>query len=113
MHRVLILAGDGIGPEVLAEVRRVAEWFREKRNLRIDLREELFGLSSWKRYGTLMRDETWQEILASDAILFGAIGSPDYDKIPVEARKVDQLLRMRRELDLFTNQIGRASCRER
>jgi 3-isopropylmalate dehydrogenase len=103
MHRVLILAGDGIGPEVLAEVRRVAEWFREKRNLRIDLREELFGLSSWKRYGTLMRDETWQEILASDAILFGAIGSPDYDKIPVEARKVDQLLRMRRELDLFTN----------
>jgi 3-isopropylmalate dehydrogenase len=50
-----------------------------------------------------MRDETWQEILASDAILFGAIGSPDYDKISAESRKVDQLLRMRRELDLFTN----------
>jgi 3-isopropylmalate dehydrogenase len=103
MQRVLILAGDGIGPEVLAEVRRVAEWFRDQRDLRIDLREELFGLPAWERHGTLMRDETWQEILASDAILFGAIGSPDYDKIPAEARKVDQLLRMRRELDLFTN----------
>jgi len=103
VHRVLILAGDGIGPEVLAEVRRVAEWFRDRRNLRIDLREELFGLMAWERHGSLMRQETWQEILASDAILFGAIGSPDYDKLPAEARKVDQLLRMRRELDLFTN----------
>jgi 3-isopropylmalate dehydrogenase len=103
MQRVLILAGDGIGPEVLAEVRRVAEWFRDERDLRIDLREELFGLPAWERHGTLMRDETWEEILASDAILFGAIGSPEYDKIPAESRKVDQLLRMRRELDLFTN----------
>jgi 3-isopropylmalate dehydrogenase len=103
MQRILMLAGDGIGPEVMAEVRRVAEWFRDHRNLRFELREELFGLSSWERHGTLMRDETWQEILASDAILFGAIGSPDYVKIPADARKVDQLLRMRRELDLFTN----------
>jgi 3-isopropylmalate dehydrogenase len=103
MHRVLILAGDGIGPEVLAEVRRVAEWFRDRRNLQIDLREEMFGLSAWERHGSLMREETWQEIVASDAILFGAIGSPGYEKLPAEARKVDQLLRMRRELDLFTN----------
>jgi 3-isopropylmalate dehydrogenase len=103
MQRVLILAGDGIGPEILGEVRRVAEWFRDQRNLRIDLREELFGLSAWQRYGSLMREETWQEILASDAILFGAIGSPEYDKIPAEARKVDQLLHIRSELDLFTN----------
>jgi 3-isopropylmalate dehydrogenase len=103
MYRVLILAGDGIGPEVLAEVRRVAEWFRDERQLAIELREELFGLAAWERHGSLMREETWQEIVASDAILFGAIGSPDYAKIPAEARKVDQLLRIRRELDLFTN----------
>ena len=44
-----------------------------------------------------MREETWQEIVAADAILFGAIGSPEYEKIPREARKVDQLPRMRRE----------------
>ena len=103
MQRVLILAGDGIGPEVLAEVRRIAEWFRDSRKLGFELREELFGLAAWERHGSLMREATWQEILASDAILFGAIGSPDYAKLPAEARKVDQLLRIRRELDLFNN----------
>jgi 3-isopropylmalate dehydrogenase len=103
VSRILILAGDGIGPEILAEVRRVVEWFSAKRDLAIDLREELFGISAWQAHGNLMRDETWDEIVAADAILFGAIGSPDYAKIPAEARKVDQLLRMRRELDLFCN----------
>jgi 3-isopropylmalate dehydrogenase len=101
--RLLILAGDGIGPEVLAEVRRVAEWFIAKRRLAVELREEPFGISAWKAHGDLMRQETWDEIVAADAILFGAIGSPEYDKIPAEARKVDQLLRMRKELDLFCN----------
>jgi 3-isopropylmalate dehydrogenase len=101
--RLLILAGDGIGSEILAEVRRVAEWFIAKRRLAIDLREEFFGISAWKTHGDLMRKETWDEIVAADAILFGAIGSPEYDKIPAEARKVDQLLRMRKDLDLFCN----------
>jgi 3-isopropylmalate dehydrogenase len=101
--RLLILAGDGIGPEILAEVRRVVEWFIAERHLAVELREELFGVSAWKAHGELMRKETWDEIVAADAILFGAIGSPEYDKIPTEARKVDQLLRMRKELDLFCN----------
>jgi 3-isopropylmalate dehydrogenase len=101
--RVLILAGDGIGPEVLAESRRVVEWFIAKRKLAIELREELFGIQAWKAHGSLMREETWDEIVAADAILFGAIGSPEYEKIPAEARKVDQLLRIRKDLDLFCN----------
>ena len=101
--RLLILAGDGIGPEILAEVRRVVEWFIVERHLAVELHEELFGISAWKAHGELMREETWNAIVAADAILFGAIGSPEYDKIPAEARKVDQLLRMRKELDLFCN----------
>jgi 3-isopropylmalate dehydrogenase len=101
--RLLILAGDGIGPEIMAEVRRVVEWFASHRGLRLDLREELFGIAAWKAHASLMREQTWNEILEADAILFGAIGSPDYDAIPPEHRKVDNLLRMRRELDLFTN----------
>ncbi|MGA3342548.1 MAG: 3-isopropylmalate dehydrogenase [Methylocella sp.] len=101
--RLLILAGDGIGPEILAEVRRVVEWFIAERHLAVELHEELFGISAWKAHGELMRKETWNAIVAADAILFGAIGSPEYDKIPAEARKVDQLLRMRKELDLFYN----------
>ncbi len=101
--RLLILAGDGIGSEIFAEVRRVVDWFIAERHLAVELHEELFGISAWKAHGELMRQETWNAIVAADAILFGAIGSPEYDKIPAEARKVDQLLRMRKELDLFCN----------
>jgi 3-isopropylmalate dehydrogenase len=101
--RVLILAGDGIGPEVLAQVRRVVDWFVARRGLVIDLREEAFGMAAWKAHGTLMRDETWAEIQAADVILFGAVGAPEYAALPAEATKVDQLLRMRKELDLYEN----------
>jgi 3-isopropylmalate dehydrogenase len=103
LARVLILAGDGVGPEVLAEVRRVVEWFIVKRQLSIDLQEELFGIAAWHAHGDLMRQKTWDEIVAADAVLFGAIGSPQYQAIPAEARRVDQLLRIRKELDLFCN----------
>jgi 3-isopropylmalate dehydrogenase len=103
LARVLILAGDGVGPEVLAEVRRVVDWFIQERYLSIDLREELFGIDAWHAHGDLLRQKTWDEIVAADAILFGAIGSPEYQTIPAEARRVDQLLRIRKELDLFCN----------
>jgi 3-isopropylmalate dehydrogenase len=101
--KLLILAGDGIGPEILAQTRRVVEWFAAHRDLPVDLHEELFGVAAWKAHGSLMREATWKKVTESDAILFGAIGSPDYDAIPPAERKVDQLLRMRRELDLFIN----------
>jgi 3-isopropylmalate dehydrogenase len=103
VKKLLILAGDGIGPEIMAQTRRVVAWFAEHRDVRMELQEELFGISAWKRHGHLMRDQTWQAVEQSDAILFGAIGSPEYEAIPLEQRRVDQLLRMRRELDLFIN----------
>jgi 3-isopropylmalate dehydrogenase len=102
-RRLLILAGDGIGAEIMRPVRRVAEWFRDRRGVKLELHEELFGIAAFDAHGSLMRDETWAEVMSADAILFGAIGSPDYARIPAAAKKVDQLLRMRRELDLFIN----------
>ena len=103
LKKVLILAGDGIGPEILAQTHRVVEWFAEHRGIRMELQEELFGIAAWKHHGNLMREQTWDAVRHSDAILFGAIGSPEYDAIPAECRRVDQLLRMRKELDLFIN----------
>jgi 3-isopropylmalate dehydrogenase len=103
VKQLLLLAGDGIGPEVMAQTRRVVACFVQRRGLRAEVREELFGIAAWQRHGTLMRDETWRAVLGSDAILFGAIGSPAYDTLPAEARREDQLLRMRKELDLFIN----------
>ena len=103
MKTILILAGDGIGGEILPEVRRVVEWFGVHRGLEVNLREEHFGIPSWRAYGTLMRAETWEQILQADAILFGAIGAPEYDELPAEERRVDWLLEMRRTLDLYEN----------
>jgi 3-isopropylmalate dehydrogenase len=103
LKNILVLPGDGIGPEILAQTLRVVQWFARERGIRMEVREELFGIPAWKKHGHLMRDETWQAVLASDAILFGAIGSPEYDAIPAEHKKQDQLLRMRKDLDLFIN----------
>ena len=100
--RILILPGDGIGPEIMVQARRVVEWFAARRGLDIDLREELFGIPAWHAHGSVLRDETWSEIEAADAILFGAIGSPEYDAIP-GVREGTGLLRMRVELNLFIN----------
>jgi len=103
MTRLLVLAGDGIGAEIMPQVRRVVDWFVARRGLEVDLHEELFGIPAWKTHGTLMRDETWAEILGADAILFGAIGAPEYEQLPDSERRVDWLLEMRRTLDLFEN----------
>jgi 3-isopropylmalate dehydrogenase len=100
--RILILPGDGIGPEILAQTRRVVEWFATNRNLAIDLREEHFGIPAWRAHGSVLPDKTWDEIEAADAILFGAIGSPEYDTIP-GVREGTGLLRMRVELNLYIN----------
>ena len=102
-RKLLILPGDGIGLEIMAEVRKVALWFAQKRGIKFELHEELFGMPAWHAHGDLMRPETWAQIEAADAILFGAIGSPEYEKIPPAARQQDHLLRMRKEFDLFTN----------
>jgi 3-isopropylmalate dehydrogenase len=103
MVRVLILPGDGIGGEIMPQVRRIVEWFVAARGLRVDLRERLFGIPAWKAHGTLMPDETWSEIVAADAILFGAIGSHEYPSLIPADKRQDQALRMRRDLDLFIN----------
>jgi 3-isopropylmalate dehydrogenase len=103
VKQVLILAGDGIGPEIMTQTRRVVEWFGTQRGVRMELQEELFGISAWKAHGHLMREQTWKAVTESDAILFGATGSPEYAAIPAEHNKFDQLLRMRKELDLFIN----------
>ncbi len=102
MYKVLLLAGDGIGAEIMPEVEQVVRWF-VARGLPISLHEELFGIAAWTAHRTLMREQTWQRILEADAILFGAIGSPEYAAIPAHEKRHDYLLKMRRDLDLYAN----------
>jgi 3-isopropylmalate dehydrogenase len=101
--QLLILPGDGVGSEVMDGVKRVLAWLREHSGLGVDVHEEPFGMAAWRAHGTLMTDETWERIQSADAILFGAIGSPEYAQIPPEQRRVDWLLEMRRSLDLYEN----------
>jgi 3-isopropylmalate dehydrogenase len=102
MMKLLILPGDGIGPEIMPEVKKIALWFKAQ-GVAFELDEEPYGIPCWKAHGTLMPEAIWQKILEADAILFGATGSPEYEALPAEARRVDYLLKMRRDLDLYTN----------
>ena len=101
--RLLILSGDGIGTEVMAQVERIAQWFIAHRKLPAQLHSELYGISSWRRHGAVVSPQAWREIREADAILFGATGSPEYETIPREHWIPDNLLRIRSELGLFAN----------
>jgi 3-isopropylmalate dehydrogenase len=103
VQQLLVLAGDGVGAEVVPQALRIVNWFIDERGLPVDVQDEPFGVRSWEERGTLMSDETWQRILDADAILFGAIGAPEYANIPAHERKVDWLLEIRRRLDLYQN----------
>ena len=96
---LLLLPGDGIGPEVTAEARRVAEIVAP------DLRmaEALFGGASFDAHGEPLTHETLARAKASDAILMGAVGGPQWDKVARAKRPEAALLAMRKELDVYAN----------
>ncbi len=101
--KMLILAGDGIGPEVMAQVRRVIDWFDRRRAVKFDVQDGLVGGVSYDKHGTPLTDNTLADAMASDAVLFGSVGGPRYDVLPFEKRPERGLLRLRKELGLFAN----------
>ncbi|WP_299968719.1 3-isopropylmalate dehydrogenase [uncultured Roseobacter sp.] len=106
---LLILAGDGIGPEVMEQVKRVIDWFGAKRDLRFDVSEDLVGGSAYDAHGTPLHDETMAKALAADAVLLGAVGGPKYDALDFSVKPERGLLRLRKEMDLFSN-LRPAQC---
>jgi 3-isopropylmalate dehydrogenase len=100
---VLLLPGDGIGPEVMREVRRIMDWFARRQGLEFELAEDLVGGISYDRHGTPLADAVLERALATDAVLFGAVGGPKYDALPFEQKPERGLLRLRKELGLFAN----------
>jgi 3-isopropylmalate dehydrogenase len=101
--RMLVLGGDGVGPEVAAEAMRIAEWFRSRRGFVCDFFTEPFGIQAWREQGEIMPARTLEAIKSADGILFGAMGGDEYDVIPHEVRRAGSLLRIRRELNLYAN----------
>lgn len=100
---LLILPGDGIGPEVMAEVRRIISWFEKRRGLSFELSEDLVGGSAYDKHGTPLADATMEKALGVDAVLLGAVGGPKWDDLPFEVKPERGLLRLRKDMELFAN----------
>jgi len=106
---LLILPGDGIGPEVMAEVRKVIAWYGDKRGLDFDVSEDLVGGAAYDAHGTPLTDATMGKAQEVDAVLLGAVGGPQYDDLDFGVKPERGLLRLRKEMDLFAN-LRPAQC---
>ena len=106
---LLILAGDGIGPEVMAEVKRIIAWFGQARGITFDVAEDLVGGCAYDAHGTPLHDDTMAKAQAVDAVLLGAVGGPKYDNLDFSVKPERGLLRLRKEMDLFAN-LRPAQC---
>ncbi len=101
--KLLVLPGDGIGPEVMREVRRVMEWMDRRRAIAFDLEEGLVGGAAIEAEGAPISDATVAKAKAADAVLFGSVGGPKWDTLPFEQRPELGILRLRKDLGLFAN----------
>ena len=101
--QILILPGDGIGPEIVAEARKVLEAADKKFTLGLSFDEDLMGGSSIDAHGVPLTDSALAKARAADAILLGAVGGPKWDKIDRAIRPEQGLLQMRSKLELFAN----------
>jgi 3-isopropylmalate dehydrogenase len=102
-YKILLTPGDGIGPEVIDDTRRVLGWFTANRNIAFETSEALIGGIAYETLGTSEPDETIAKARAADAVLFGAVGGPKWDALPFEKKPERGLLRLRKDLGLFAN----------
>jgi 3-isopropylmalate dehydrogenase len=100
---LLLLAGDGIGPEVMTQVKRVIDWFGVKRGLDFVVEDGLVGGCAYDKFGTPLTDETMARAMAVDAVLLGAVGGPKWDDLPFAVKPERGLLRLRKDMKLFAN----------
>lgn len=103
MDRVLVLAGDGIGPEVTEQAQRVLVAAADRHGLKLAFEEGLIGGSAIDAEGTPLPDEVVARARECSAVLLGAVGGPAWDGMPVDTRPEKGLLRIRKELGLFAN----------
>ncbi|MGI9387813.1 MAG: isocitrate/isopropylmalate family dehydrogenase, partial [Methyloligellaceae bacterium] len=102
-HDLLFLPGDGIGPEVMAEVARVVEWINKRGTVTFDMETDLVGGCAYDTHGEAIADETVDKAMKADGIILGAVGGPKWDGVPYEVRPEAGLLRLRKDLELFAN----------
>ena len=102
-RKILLLPGDGIGPEVVGETKKVIDWFNKKKSLDFKIDQGLIGGAAIDEHGIPITDEVFFKALESDAVIFGACGGPKYDKLEFSKKPERALLKLRKELKLFAN----------
>ena len=102
-RKILLLPGDGIGQEVVAEVKKIIQWFNSKKSLDFDIDEDLVGGAAYDKHKNPITDEVFYKALESEAVILGAVGGPKYDNLEFSKRPERALLKLRKELKLFAN----------
>src|SRR3979490_2797752 len=102
-HKLLLLPGDGIGPEVMAEVKRLIDWLSAQGMAPFETEQGLVGGSAYDADKVAISDATMALAQASDAVIFGAVGGPKWDQVPYDVRPEAGLLRLRKDMNLFAN----------
>ncbi len=102
-HKLLLLPGDGIGPEVMGEVQRLIDWLNKQGIASFETEQGLVGGSAYDAHKVSISEGDMDKAKAADAIIFGAVGGPKWDSVPYEVRPEAGLLRLRKDLGLFAN----------
>jgi 3-isopropylmalate dehydrogenase len=100
---LLLLPGDGIGPEVMAQAKRVLHWLQDQKRVSFEITEDLVGGAAIDAHGVPITEAAMARALAADAVLFGAVGGPQWDNVSFDIRPEAALLRLRKDLGVFAN----------
>ena len=102
-RKILLLPGDGIGPEVMAEVEKIIKWFNSKKSLDFEIDKDLVGGAAYDKHGLPITDEAFYKAQESAAVILGAVGGPKWDNLDFSKKPERALLKLRKELKLFAN----------
>ena len=102
-RKILLLPGDGIGPEVIKEVKKIILWFNKNKSLDFEIDQDLAGGSSYDKHGMPITDEVFYKALESEVVMLGAVGGPKWDNLEFSKKPERALLKLRKELKLFAN----------
>ena len=102
-RKILLLPGDGVGPEVVGEVKKIINWFNNQKSLDFKIEEDLIGGISYDKHKNPITDEVFYKALESEAVVLGAVGGPKWDNLEFSKKPERALLKLRKELKLFAN----------
>ena len=102
-RKILLLPGDGIGPEVMAEVEKIIKWLNSKKSLDFEIDKDLVGGAAYDKHGSPITDEAFYKAQESAAVILGAVGGPKWDNLDFSKKPERALLKLRKELKLFAN----------